>query len=54
MTENKNQEYNAPMVELLNARVEKGFQASSEGLTPTGINEDLISSGESHSGSDFD
>ncbi len=51
MTENNKKEYNAPMVELLNARVERGFEGS---LAPTGSNEDLVSSGEVHGGSDFD
>lgn len=54
MTKKNKQEYNAPMVEVMKARVEKGFQASGQGLTPTGTNENLISSGESHDGSDFD
>ena len=45
-------EYFAPMVEVLNARVEKGFEGST--IAPTGSNEDLISSGEVHGGSDFD
>jgi len=49
-----NQEYLAPMVEVLNARVERGFQASGAELLPTGSNESLISSGEVHGGSDFD
>ena len=39
------------MVEVLNARVERGFDGS---LALTGSNEDLISSGEVHGGSDFD
>lgn len=51
MTKNNKKEYNAPMVELLNARVERGFEGS---LAPTGSNEDLVSSGEVHGGSDFD
>lgn len=51
MTENNKKEYNAPMVELLNARLERGFEGS---LAPTGSNEDLVSSGEVHGGSDFD
>ncbi|MBQ3982990.1 MAG: hypothetical protein II633_04380 [Bacteroidales bacterium] len=53
MKENLKKEYYAPMVEVLNARVEKGFQASGE-LLPTGDTENLVSSGESHDGSDFD
>ncbi|MBQ5974833.1 MAG: hypothetical protein IKG88_02220 [Bacteroidales bacterium] len=51
MKENLKKEYFAPMVEILNARVERGFEGS---LAPTGSNEDLISSGEVHGGSDFD
>jgi hypothetical protein len=51
MKENLKKEYFAPMVEILNARVERGFDGS---LAPTGSNEDLISSGEVHGGSDFD
>ena len=51
MTKNNKKEYNAPMVELLNASVERGFEGS---LAPTGSNEDLVSSGEVHGGSDFD
>ena len=46
-------EYLAPMVEVLSAHVERGFQASGE-MLPTGRNEDLVSSGEVHGGSDFD
>ncbi len=53
MRHNRKREYNAPMVEILNARVERGFQASGE-LLPTGSNENLVSSGEVHGGSDFD
>ena len=51
MKENLKKEYFAAMVEILNARVERGFEGS---LAPTGSNEDLISSGEVHGGSDFD
>ena len=51
MKENLKKEYFAPMVEILNARVERGFEGS---LAPTGSNEDLIYSGEVHVGSDFD
>lgn len=51
MKENLKKEYFATMVEILNARVERGFEGS---LAPTGSNEDLISSGEVHGGSDFD
>ena len=51
MIERNKQEYDAPMVDLIDARVERGFEGS---LAPTGSNEDLISSGEVHGGSDFD
>ena len=51
MTENSKKMYTTPMVEVLDARVERGFEGS---LAPTGSNEDLISSGEVHGGSDFD
>ena len=51
MKENLKKEYFAPMVEILNARVERGFEGS---LAPTGSTEDLISSGEVHGGRDFD
>lgn len=54
MKENLKKEYKSPMVEILNARVEKGFQVSGGELLPTGTNENLISSGETHDGSDFD
>ncbi len=54
MTRNNKREYNAPMVEVLSARVERGFQVSGGGLAPTGSNENLVSSGEVHGGSDFD
>ena len=33
MTEKQKQEYDAPMVELIEARVEKGFQGSFTGST---------------------
>ncbi|MBQ5976061.1 MAG: hypothetical protein IJL48_10200 [Bacteroidales bacterium] len=51
MTENSKKMYTTPLVEVLDARVERGFEGS---LAPTGSNEDLISSGEVHGGSDFD
>ena len=53
MADNKKREYDAPIVEVLAARVERGFQASGELLT-TGSNENLVSSGEVHGCSDFD
>lgn len=48
-------EYNAPMVELIEARVEKGFQASGTAAEPqtTGANE-ALTAGSSYSGNDFD
>ena len=55
MIEKRKHEYDAPMVELIEARVEKGFQTS--GIAPdpqtTGANETL-GSGRNHSASDFD
>ncbi len=51
MTDNKKLDYNTSMVEGLAARIERGFEGS---LAPTGSNENLISSGEVHGGSDFD
>ena len=51
MTENNKKEYTTPMAEVLAARVERGFEGS---LTPTGSNEELVSSGEAHGNSDFD
>ncbi|MBR3725072.1 MAG: hypothetical protein IKN11_06765 [Bacteroidales bacterium] len=50
MKENQKKEYDTPMVEVLRARVEKGFEMSAV----TGNNEALVSSGEAHGGSDFD
>jgi len=54
MTQNNKRDYTTPTVEVLAARVERGFQASGTELLPTGSNENLISSGEVHGGSDFD
>ena len=54
MTQNNKQEYATPMVEVLAARVERGFQASGTELLPSGSNESMVSSGEVHGGSDFD
>jgi hypothetical protein len=55
MKEKNKKEYDAPMVEQIEARVEKGFQTS--GIAPdpqtTGANETL-GSGRNHSASDFD
>lgn len=53
MKEIQKKEYDTPMVEVLRARVEKGFEMSSM-IAPTGANEALVSSGEAHGGSDFD
>ena len=58
MKENFKKEYDAPMVELMEARVERGFQGS--GLTPepqpntTGSTEGLTAGNDSYSGIDFD
>ena len=55
MKEVKKMEYFAPQVEVLNARVEKGFQMSGDPLaTGTSTNEELADSGEVHGGDDFD
>lgn len=42
------------MVEVLYARVERGFQASGEEMSLAGSNERLSSNGGVHDGSDFD
>lgn len=47
-------EYLAPMVEVLYARVERGFQASGEEMSLAGSNESLSSNGGVHGGNDFD
>lgn len=56
MKENKKMEYDAPKVELLNVRVEKGFAGSD--MTPqtntSGSTEGLTGSGQSLNGNDFD
>ncbi len=56
MEQTKKQEYETPQVEMLNARVEKGFAGS--GMTPqtntSGSTEELTSSGQSLNGNDFD
>lgn len=54
MYKTQRKEYDAPNVEVLAARVESGFQISGDGNSPSGSNEELVSSGESHDGSDFD
>ncbi|MBQ9865371.1 MAG: hypothetical protein IJM33_08565 [Bacteroidales bacterium] len=53
--ENNKKEYDAPMVELIEARVEKGFQASGAATEPQtrGANE-ALTAGSSHDGNDFD
>lgn len=58
MTENNKREYDAPMVELMEARVEKGFVGSGE-VEPqpqetSGSTEGLTGSGDSYGGNDFD
>ena len=55
MKENFKREYDAPMVELIEARVEKGFQTSGAAPEPqtTGANEGLTA-GNSYTGNDFD
>ena len=55
MKEVKKMEYFAPQVEVLNARVEKGFQMSGDPMaTGNGTSEALTNSGEVHGGDDFD
>ena len=55
MKEYNKQEYHAPMVELMEARVERGFAGSGEAPAPqtSGSNESLTE-GSSYAGSDFD
>ena len=56
MTENNKREYDAPMVELIEARVEKGFQVSGGSAEPhaRGANEALSAGSGSFTGNDFD
>jgi hypothetical protein len=55
MTENNKREYGAPMVELIEARVEKGFQMSGAAEPQTtGGTEGLTNSGANFGGNDFD
>ena len=56
MIENNRREYDAPMVELIDARVEKGFQASGAAAEPQarGANEALTAGSGSFTGNDFD
>ena len=56
MKDNLKKEYDAPMVELMEARVEKGFQASGAAAEPhtRGANEALTAGSDSYDGSDFD
>ena len=54
MTQNYKREYASPKTDVMTARVEKGYQVTGGINTPTGSNEDLVSSGEVHGGSDFD
>ena len=54
--ENNKKEYDAPMVELIEARVEKGFQMSGS-ITPepqTAGSTEGLTAGGSHTGNDFD
>ena len=56
MTENNKREYDAPMVELMEASVEKGFQMSG-GSTESqtrGANEALTAGSDSYDGNNFD
>jgi hypothetical protein len=56
MIERNKQEYDAPMVDLIDARVEKGFQASGAVVEPqtTGSTEGLTAGNDSYGGNDFD
>lgn len=55
MLKKSKQEYDAPMVELIEARVERGFQMSGAAEPQTtGGTEALTNSGASYGGSDFD
>ena len=55
MKEKLKQEYDAPMVELIEARVEKGFQASGTAPEPqTAGSTEGLTSGGSYTGNDFD
>ncbi len=54
MTQNYKREYVSPKTEVMTAHVEKGYQVTGDINTSTGSNEDLVSSGEVHGGSDFD
>lgn len=56
MIKKQKREYDAPMVELIDARVEKGFQTSGASDQPQtqSANEALTFSGNSYGGNDFD
>ena len=56
MKENNKKEYDTPQIELIEARVEKGFQMSGGAAEPqtTGGTEGLTNSGNNYGGSDFD
>ena len=56
MIKNNKREYDAPMVEVIDARVEKGFQASGAAAEPQtrGANEALTEGSDSYGGNDFD
>ena len=57
MQKHKKKEYQTPMVELMEARVERGFAGSGTEPQPQGTNgttEGLTGSSNSYTGSDFD
>ena len=56
MTEKIKKGYDVPMVELIDARVEKGFQASGTAIEPqtAGSTESLTAGSNSYGGNDFD
>lgn len=56
MTERIKKEYDSPMVELIEARVEKGFQSSgtTEESQTRGATESLTAGSDSYGGNDFD
>ena len=56
MIESNKRKYDAPMVDLIDARVEKGFQASGTAIEPqtAGSTESLTAGSNSYGGNDFD
>ena len=57
MKKNFKREYDAPMVELIEARVEKGFQMSGSAdpeAQTAGSTEGLTAGSDSYNGNDFD